>query len=218
MTNTQSPAERGKLAACPFCGKQMFEQNLGNNPTARCDTKGCWMHERALAIPLDDQRHVAAWNTRTPPQVDEAGLVGAKQVWRDAYQAYCAGISPSSFGDTKAAVAVIEAALTTNTTPAPTGDEQMQCQGGCPNCGDNFSDGLCDLCRNGDEIAALSGASSPDTVNLAEQVWSKPEYAAADAARTVHLIQDPNDQMGALVAAVDAAIRAMPTPTTPVAD
>lgn len=37
-------------------------------------------------------------------------------------------------------------------------------------------------------------------------IWTKPEYEAADKARNAALMQDANDQMGALSAAVDAAL------------
>ncbi len=42
----------------------------------------------------------------------------------------------------------------------------------------------------------------------AHEIWARPEYAAADKARSEHLTQDSNDQMGALAAAVDAAFQA----------
>ncbi len=51
------------LAECPFCGVPLTIRR-SVNPSARCDTDGCWMCERMIAIPLDDPRHVAAWNTR----------------------------------------------------------------------------------------------------------------------------------------------------------
>lgn len=60
------------------------------------------------------------------------------------------------------------------------------------------------------QLAALQAAprrADPVAGVVPSGVWSKPEYAAADEARQSWLRDvDVNDQMGALAAAVDAAL------------
>lgn len=51
------------LKACPFCGDSLYIRR-GANPYGRCETRGCWMHERRVAVPLHDPVQVAAWNNR----------------------------------------------------------------------------------------------------------------------------------------------------------
>ena len=68
-----------------------------------------------------------------------------------------------------------------------------------------------DTSRERAEADALSGAAAARQAYIqglveAAGTWSKPEYAAADKARNDWLAEHPNDQMGALAAAVDAAM------------
>ena len=53
----------GELKPCPFCRKPLFIRE-SVNAYGRCDTPGCWMHERKMTVPLGDRDQVAAWNTR----------------------------------------------------------------------------------------------------------------------------------------------------------
>lgn len=52
------------LAPCPFCGEPLFIRR-GVNPYGRCESTGCWMRERKLTVPLQDEDQVRGWNTRT---------------------------------------------------------------------------------------------------------------------------------------------------------
>jgi hypothetical protein len=70
MSNpTTPPQEVEELKPCPFCGVPLTIRHW----SGRCNTDGCWMSERRTAVPLDDPKQVAAWNTRTPPPPKERG-------------------------------------------------------------------------------------------------------------------------------------------------
>lgn len=69
MTPTPQPQE--DLLPCPMCGCDLFIRR-GVNPYGRCDTIGCWTNARAVTVPLDDPKQVAAWNTRAKPSTREA--------------------------------------------------------------------------------------------------------------------------------------------------
>jgi hypothetical protein len=56
-----------ELKPCPFCGKDLYRRPRQMNDYGRCETEGCWAHERKITVPVDDHRQVAAWNTRVPP-------------------------------------------------------------------------------------------------------------------------------------------------------
>ena len=56
------------LKPCPFCGSALTISR-GHNPMGRCDTPGCWMRDRAIAVPLDDHHQAETWNRR-PIQPD----------------------------------------------------------------------------------------------------------------------------------------------------
>jgi len=70
MTEETKPAllavTQGDLSACPFCGKSLLIR-AGVNAYGRCESWGCWMNGRNIAVPLDDPAQVIAWNTRITP-------------------------------------------------------------------------------------------------------------------------------------------------------
>lgn len=62
-------------------------------------------------------------------------------------------------------------------------------------------------------FAAPASSGEPASVAGEAEVWSKPEYVAADRAYQKALTEDCNDRMSALAAAVDAALAlSKPTP------
>jgi hypothetical protein len=76
-------ADEVKLKACPFCGVPLTVRH-SVNPSARCDTPGCWMNARMIAVPLDEPRQVAAWNARTP----DPGLLAVIREAREALEPF----------------------------------------------------------------------------------------------------------------------------------
>lgn len=81
MENEQKPAGLPALRNCPWCDRALSISNLKYNPLARCDTEGCWMHERAIAFPVDDPRQVAGFNRRPGGQRigDMIAVTGAER-------------------------------------------------------------------------------------------------------------------------------------------
>lgn len=71
MTEPQALAE---LKDCPFCGVELFIRT-GVNAYGRCETAGCWTHERKATVPLWDLDQVEAWNTRPEPSGEPGGEV-----------------------------------------------------------------------------------------------------------------------------------------------
>lgn len=65
-----------ELKPCPFCGHPP-SRRTGVNPYGRCDTEGCWAHERKITIPFDDHNQVRAWNTRHDFCAENAKKSGA---------------------------------------------------------------------------------------------------------------------------------------------
>lgn len=65
------------LLPCPFCGQPLAYTSGKLNISGRCDTKDCWLHERKIAIPIDDPRQVSAFNTRAP-----SGVEGEAVAWK----------------------------------------------------------------------------------------------------------------------------------------
>lgn len=53
------------LDPCPFCGSYLSFSSGKLNKAGRCDTDGCWMHDRKFTVPLSDPHQVEQWNTRT---------------------------------------------------------------------------------------------------------------------------------------------------------
>ncbi len=74
MTNTTESMVTQALKPCPFCGVALTIRN-SVNPSARCDTEGCWMNARMIAIPLDDPRQTTAWDTRTAAQPEREAVL-----------------------------------------------------------------------------------------------------------------------------------------------
>lgn len=67
-----------ELKGCPFCGAALFIRHSVNS-YGRCETPGCWVHERKVTVPLDDPTEVAAWNRRpSPPLPDDAAALVAR--------------------------------------------------------------------------------------------------------------------------------------------
>lgn len=60
-----------ELKPCPFCLRPLKRSSGKFNPMAVCETDGCWMKEKQIAVPCDDPFSVKSWNTRAVPDVPE---------------------------------------------------------------------------------------------------------------------------------------------------
>jgi len=91
MTTTDT--EVVELKPCPFC-QQPLSVTTRINPTARCDTEGCWVHESKFAIPVDSPLMVARWNTRalTPAQAAGPVLLEAAKALIKRVENYKSGV------------------------------------------------------------------------------------------------------------------------------
>jgi hypothetical protein len=73
MTSELTVEQQAELKPCPFCGDDLYITR-GVNPSARCETVGCWMHERMIGITVEDPRQVEQWNTRITTEAELARL------------------------------------------------------------------------------------------------------------------------------------------------
>jgi hypothetical protein len=76
---TTKPNEPEALEPCPFCGAPLFFNGNKMNPYGRCETEGCWMHDRKCTVPTDDPWQVGQWNRRVhaQPVADACGVTDA---------------------------------------------------------------------------------------------------------------------------------------------
>ncbi|WP_226018468.1 hypothetical protein [Novosphingobium sp. FKTRR1] len=70
------------LKPCPFCGSALGIRR-SVNPYGRCNTDGCWMHDRKIIVPIDDGMQIEQWNTRDQAAWNEGYNAGALAM-RDA--------------------------------------------------------------------------------------------------------------------------------------
>lgn len=66
------------LKSCPFCGNHLSIR-AGVNGYGRCDTEGCWIKDRFVVVPLDDERQTTAWNCRATPLASTGAVSGAER-------------------------------------------------------------------------------------------------------------------------------------------
>ena len=66
MTDTQVMAAleptQVDIAPCHFCDTPLSFSSGKHNKVGRCDTEGCWMHDRKMTVPVDDAVQIAQWN------------------------------------------------------------------------------------------------------------------------------------------------------------